>query len=96
MRKTQDQSIKDAIKQMLDTYHLTKRYEVSSIGQLWPNLVGAPIANRTQEIFIKNKVLFLRIDSAVVKNEIQRMRTNLLMRINEQFGHELVVDIRFL
>lgn len=96
IRKTNDKSLKEAIKEMVDTYHLRKQYDLSSLAHLWANWVGQPIANRTQDIFVRNKILFLKVESAVVKNEIQLMRQNLVARINEHFGSEIILDIRFL
>ena len=61
MRKTNDKTLKEAIEQMLQVYKIKKRYDETAIIAHWPQLVGKPVANRTKELFIHDKKLFLRI-----------------------------------
>ena len=96
MRKTNDKSLKDAIEQMLQVYKIKKRYEETGVIAHWPELVGKSVANRTKEIYIYNKKLFLRIESSVVKNELMLMRSQIIEKINEKAKEILVEDVIFL
>lgn len=96
MRKTNDKSIKDAIEQMLNVYKLKRRYDETSVVAHWPELVGKPVANRTKELFIRDKKLFLRIESSVIKNELMLMRAQIVEKINEEAKMTLVEEIIFL
>ena len=96
MRKTNDKSLKEAIEQMLNVYKIKRRFDETGIVSLWPQLVGTSVANRTKEIFIRDKRLFLRIESSVIKNEWVMMRSQIIQKINDEAKTELVVEIVFL
>jgi predicted nucleic acid-binding Zn ribbon protein len=96
MRKTNDKSIKEAIEQMLQVYKIKRRYEETGIVAAWPGLVGKSVANRTKEIFIRDKKLFLRIESSVIKNELVLMRAQIIEKINNEAGETIIEEIIFL
>jgi predicted nucleic acid-binding Zn ribbon protein len=80
MRKTNDKSLKEAIEQMLNVYKIKRRYDETAIVAAWPDLVGKSVANRTKELFIRDKKLFLRIESSVIKNELLMMRSQIIQK----------------
>lgn len=96
MRRTNDKSLKDAIEQMLQVYKIKRRYEETGIVAAWPELVGKSVANRTKELFIRDKKMFLRIESSVIKNELMLMRTQIINKINDKANEILVEEIIFL
>jgi predicted nucleic acid-binding Zn ribbon protein len=96
MRKTNDKSIKDAIEQMLNVYKLKRRFDETSVVAHWPEIVGKPMANRTKELFVRDKKLFLRTESSVVKNQMMLMRQQIIDKINEEAKSVIVEEIIFL
>ena len=96
MRKANDKTLKEAIEQMLQVYKIKNRYDETAVIANWPELVGKPVANRTKELFIHDKKLFLRIESSVIKNELMLMRTQIINKINEEANAVLVEEIIFL
>jgi len=96
MRKTNDKTLKEAIEQMLNVYKIKRRYDETGVVAAWPQLVGKSVANRTKELFIRDKKLFLRIESSVIKNELVMMRTQIIDKINEEAKGILVEEIVFL
>jgi len=81
---------------MLNVYKIKRRYDETGIVAAWPNLVGKSVANRTKELFIRDKKLFLRIESSVIKNELLLMRSQIINKINEDAKMLLVEEIVFL
>ena len=96
MRKANDKSLKDAIEQMLNVYKIKRKYDETHVIASWPELVGKSVANRTKELFIHDKKLFLRLESSVIKNELMLMRTQMINQINEKAKGILVEEIIFL
>ena len=96
MRKTNDKSLKEALEQMLKVYKIKRRFDETSVVAHWPDLVGTSVANRTKEIYIHDKKLFLRIESSVIKHELLLMRAQIIEKINVEAGDELINDIIFL
>jgi hypothetical protein len=96
MGRTNDKSLKEAIEQMLQVYKIKRKYDETGIKASWPELVGKSVANRTKEIYIHDKKLFLRIESSVIKNELLLMRTQIIDKINAEAKGILVEEIIFL
>lgn len=96
MRSSNDKSLKDAIAQMLQVYKIKRRYDETAVIAGWPDIVGKPVANRTKELFIRDKKLFLRIESSVVKNELMLMRSQIIDKINEEAKDIIVEELIFL
>jgi len=96
MRKANDKSLKEAIEQMLQVYKIKRRFEETGILAAWPELVGKSVANRTKEIYIHDKKMFLRIESSVIKNELMLMRSQIIDKVNDRANEILVEEIIFL
>ena len=81
---------------MLRVYKIKRRFDETAVVAHWPDLVGKAVANRTKELYIHQKKLFLRIESSVIKNELILMREQIMGKINSEAGDILVEDIIFL
>lgn len=93
MRKSKTQSIGPVLREYIEALgHKRKLQEVNVVNQ-WENLMGKPIARRTTEIFIRKKILYVTIDSPVIRQELMMMRESIRARMNEMAGDELVVKI---
>jgi hypothetical protein len=96
MRKPNDVTLKDAISKMLDVYRLRRKFDETSILSVWPEIMGTAIANRTKQIYIHDKKLFLRIESSVIKNELILVRQGIIQKLNEHAGSEVITEMIFL
>lgn len=96
MSRNNDKTIKEAINDLLDSYRLRKKFDETALIAAWPELMGAAIANRTKQLYINDKKLFLRVESSVIKNELLMMQTQIIKRLNEKAGHEVILSLVFL
>jgi len=96
MRKPNDVTMKDAISKMLDVYRLRRKFDETSILAIWPEIMGTAIANRTTQIYIKDKKLFIRIESSVIKNELVMVRQGIIQKLNEHAGSMVINEMVFL
>lgn len=96
MRKANDKTMKEAIEQMLNVYKIKRKFDETAIIAAWPELMGKMVANRTKQIYIHDKKLFLRIESSVVKNEIMLMNAQIIEKVNEKAGGVVIEGIIFL
>ena len=93
MGRTNDKTLKEALGLMLKVYKIKRKFDETGIIANWADLVGKPAANRTKELFISNKKLFIRMDSSVIKNELLRIRQEIIDKINEKAETELITEI---
>lgn len=96
MGRTNDRSLKEAIEQMLHVYKLRKKFDETSLIVAWPEMMGKAIANRTKDIFIRDRKLFIRLESSVIKNDLMMMRSNIIEKMNERAGSSIIDEIIFL
>ena len=96
MSRTNDKPLKEAIEQMLQVYKLRKKLDETSLVVVWPEMMGKAVANRTKDIFIRDRKLFIRIESAVIKNDLMMMRSGIIEKMNEHAGGSIIDEIIFL
>lgn len=87
------QHIGQAIRQLLKEYHLKPKFDEASVVASWEKIVGKPIAKRTKKIFIRNKVLFIELDSPALKSDLSFHKNHLLKTIEAEFGKDLLKEI---
>ncbi|MDP4280968.1 MAG: DUF721 domain-containing protein [Bacteroidota bacterium] len=90
---TDDQSLGDAIRKFLSTYHLDDRMKENKLIQSWEKVAGKVVARHTTRLYIRNKILFIRLDSAALKNEIFYMREKIVISLNKEAGAEVIKEI---
>lgn len=96
MRKPNDITLKQAIDKLLNHYKLRGKFDETGIVAMWPEVMGTAVANRTKQIYIHQKKLFVRIESSVVKNELLIVKSAIVDKLNEKSGSQVITDIVFL
>ena len=66
--------------------------EVKAVNS-WGQVVGAFIASHTIDICLRNNVLFVRVDSDVLRNELSYSKSELISKINAFVGKDVVKEI---
>lgn len=96
MMEDHSKNFKSAFQQFLKEENLEKTFHEKRLLLLWPEIVGKPIASRTHSIFIKNKVLFVKLTSAPLKQDLAGKKEFIIQLITEKMGVSILDDIRFL
>ncbi|MDR0711743.1 MAG: DUF721 domain-containing protein [Prevotellaceae bacterium] len=60
---------------------------------LWEDAVGKSVAARTQQLFLKDKKLFVEFSSSVARNEALIRRNEIIAHINEQAQATIVCEL---
>jgi len=63
---------------------------------LWPEVVGPMAAELTNRLEVKDRVLMVYLRSAALKSELFQCRFDLVKRLNEAVGGNVISDIRLL
>ncbi len=93
MSRGEDINVKMALEQLLDTYKIRKKFDETAVVSAWASVMGTAIANRTQKVYVKDQKLYVKVESAVVKNELLFMRSQIIARLNEKVGQEVIDDL---
>ena len=94
MKKKDDiQSIGQAIRELLNSYHLSTKFDEANLISSWERLAGKPIAKRTRKIYIRNKVLFVELDSPSMKHDFSLHKNQVLEMFRKEFGAGVITEI---
>lgn len=92
-RSQETTPLRAAIEDMLKQYRHRDKFEEKRLVASWAKLVGKPIADRTEKVYINDKKLFVKVNSAPLRQELSQKRDQILSIIHEEFGTDVVKAI---
>jgi predicted nucleic acid-binding Zn ribbon protein len=88
-----DLPLKEVLKLFVEKYRLKARLHQTRLDELWGKLMGPTIAGYTREIKMRGKKLYLTVDSAPLRQELNMGREKLRDRLNEALGEEYIQEV---
>ena len=61
----------------------------------WGKVAGKVIERYTEEKYIRNQVLYIKLSRPALRSDLSMMRTVLVNRLNQEVGAKIIIDIRF-
>lgn len=87
--------MKEAISGYLKANGLETVYNEKQVLAKWEMLVGKAIALRTDYVTIKEKTLYLEMNSSVMREELFKHKQKLISIINKEAGYEMINAVFF-
>jgi predicted nucleic acid-binding Zn ribbon protein len=94
-RNEEPTRLDSALEQMFDAYRIKGKADQTTIITLWEDLMGKTIASRTSKMFFKNKVLYVELSSAPLKQELTLAKAKIMALLTNKVGKEAIEDIVF-
>ena len=88
--------ISQAIQELLKTQHLKPKFDEANVIASWERIVGSAIAKRTKRIYIRNKVLFVELQSPSLKHDLGYHKKDMMDLFKKEFGEGVVGEIVFM
>ena len=85
--------IGDAIQELLKSYRIKNKFDEANLVTSWERLVGKPVAKRTKKVFIRNRVLFVELDSPSMKHDLNLHKGQILENFQKEFGKDILGEI---
>jgi len=95
-RRAEASTVGEAMQELLTTYKLKAKFEQTQLINSWERLMGAPIARRTDKIFISDRKLYVTINSAPLKQELNLSKSKILSLFMTEFEEVIVDDVIFI
>lgn len=95
MKRSNAQSLSEVLREYIREMKMERKLKEVNAMHYWEELLGKSIANYTGNIYIAHKVLYVKINSPVVKNELIMMREEIRQKLNEKAGEEIIQRIVF-
>lgn len=88
-----DQPLKPFIDKLLRAYGYQDQLDEMDLVAAYEELVGKMYCKHTKSIYIKNKVLHIKLDSAALKQELSFKKEEIIARLNQKLGRRIVEQI---
>ena len=93
MRRSKTISLAEAIKDYVKEMNMEGKLNEIGLINSWEEIVGKAISSRTSKIYIRDHVLYINLNSSVVRNELLMLRQELIEKLNQKAGTEVIRDI---
>ena len=95
MFKRDVQQLKDLIMRNLRVQGLETPLLQKRLIDEWPEVMGEMIAGYTQNLYIRNQTLFVHMTNPALRADLSMQRKEIVRKLNEKVGSQVVTDIIF-
>lgn len=95
MRKREAQSLSEILGESLKNLQIDGKINETRVIDAWSEVVGPVISAHTGNKYVSRRVLYVQMDTPIVRNELQLMRQSLVERLNKAAGADTIKDIVF-
>ena len=95
MRRKETQKISDILKECTKGAHFDQKLQEFRLIENWGKMLGPMIEHSTRKIFISNRILFVYLESPVIRNELFMMRSKIMEALNDSVGENVIDNIVF-
>jgi hypothetical protein len=93
MRRNQTQNIGDVIGEYLRVMNVDGKLKEMRVIRSWYEICGKTISKATTNVTLKNRVLWVSVNSSIIRAELLMIKQGLISRINEEAGSKMIDDI---
>ena len=93
MKSQNEHNLKSLIDQLIKSYRWTDKLDAVDINNAWEKVVGGIFAKHTTKLYVKNRVLYVQLDSSVIRNELHMERNKIRLLINREIGKDVLDEI---
>lgn len=87
-------SLQDALKKIFATHQWDSKIAGIRISMDWEKIMGKTINHYTKGIRLSKKILYVRTDVPILRHEFVTNKPQLIEKINNFYGAEVVTDIQ--
>jgi predicted nucleic acid-binding Zn ribbon protein len=90
-----EMSLGEAIRAYLKAMGLDKKLKEISFINSWEEVLGKSVSRVTSNIYLQNQILFVELNSSVVRHQLQMMKSGIIDALNKKAGEVMIKDIVF-
>jgi predicted nucleic acid-binding Zn ribbon protein len=95
MTRDNQYTLKEAIEQLIRAYGFNDKLLETTLIDSWEQVVGGVYAAHTQHLKVKNKTLFVTLDSSALRQELSMEKSGIIKKLNAKAGKPVIDDIVF-
>ena len=95
MERRKEEQIGDVIYRFFRQSQLETPLNEYRLIHIWGEVAGPMVERMTKDLRIFNQVLHVSLRSSVMRNELTLRRSELVRKLNEKVGSNVITDIAF-
>ena len=96
MIKNKPKQLGDLLMQFLRAEGLETPLLEHRIINAWPAVMGDTISRYTSELYVKNSILWVKLKSPALKQNLLMMHGDITRRLNAYVQSQVITDVHFL
>ena len=94
MKRTNTQTLNEVLKDFFEENPLlSEKLAENRLINAWETVLGNLAHRYTENLYIRNKTLYVKLSSAVLRNELLMCRSDLIVKLNEKAGMNVINQI---
>mgnify|MGYP006139186663 FL=1 len=93
MRGNNNRKVGDIIRKLMKNPKLAEKLDKLDAIDAWEEIIGAPLCKYITSQKIYKGILYVKLKSAVVRNELSYKKLEFIRQINQKIGKKLITDI---
>ena len=93
MRGNNNRTLGQIIKRLMRNPKLSERLDNLDAIDAWKEIIGSPLFKYIIDQKVYKGILYVRLRSAVVRNELSYKKLEFIQQINERIGRKVITDI---
>lgn len=91
--KKNDMPIKQVLGQFIKQGKINPGYYNAKLQQVWKDVMGNSVNSHTTSIKLYKDQLYIKLDSAPLKNEFHLSKTKLIELLNKELGDDIIKKV---
>jgi hypothetical protein len=92
-RTSNESSISEVLQQFIQANKLEAGMDKIDVEQAWKSLMGNGVNSYTQEVMLKGTTLYVKLTSAVLREELSYGKQKIIAMLNEELRKEILKDL---
>ncbi|MEC4049441.1 DUF721 domain-containing protein [Flavobacterium sp. SUN046] len=92
-RASNESPISEVLKDFIAMNKLQAGIDVINVQDAWKNLMGNGVNSYTQEVILKGSTLYVKLTSAVLREELSYGKQKIIAMLNEELRKEVIKEV---
>lgn len=90
---SEEKPLKQLIDKLLRAYGYQNQLDEIELIKFYEEAVGVMYMKHTQRVYFKDKKLFVKLDSAALKQELNYSKEAIIHKLNQRMGKKIIYEI---
>lgn len=92
-RTSNESPISELLKEFIQTHNLEAGMDKIDVERAWKSLMGNGVNAYTQEVLLKRNTLYVKLTSAVLRDELSYGKQKIISMLNEELRKDIIKDL---